>query len=31
VPRDADGLPLYVTSVLVAGRDYYDARDGARG
>ncbi|MEU8974482.1 hypothetical protein AB0D11_35330 [Streptomyces monashensis] len=31
VPRDADGLPLYVTSVLVAGRDYYDAQDGARG
>ncbi|MGN5379583.1 hypothetical protein BIV25_20660 [Streptomyces sp. MUSC 14] len=31
VPRDADGLPLYVTSVLVGGRDYYDAQDGARG
>ncbi|MFH9657786.1 hypothetical protein ACH4NF_15930 [Streptomyces sp. NPDC017248] len=24
--RDADGLPKYVTSVLVGGKDYYDYR-----
>ncbi|MER6565346.1 hypothetical protein ABT288_03960 [Streptomyces sp. NPDC001093] len=24
VPRDAEGLPLCVTSVLVGGKDYYD-------
>ncbi|MFD9221874.1 hypothetical protein ACFWDI_18115 [Streptomyces sp. NPDC060064] len=26
VPRDSDGLPLYVTSVLVGGESYYDYR-----
>lgn len=29
--RDTDGLPTYVTSVLVAGRDYYDYRYQKRG
>ncbi|MEU6510041.1 hypothetical protein [Streptomyces sp. NPDC046942] len=24
VPRDAEGLPVHVTSVLVGGEDYYD-------
>jgi hypothetical protein len=31
VPRDAGGLPSYVTSVLVGGRDYYGVRRGERG
>ncbi|WP_381805642.1 hypothetical protein [Streptomyces niveus] len=26
VPRDPEGLPLYITSVLVAGGDYYAYR-----
>ncbi|MGW2893177.1 hypothetical protein ACWDAO_00715 [Streptomyces sp. NPDC001212] len=26
VERDADGLPKYITSVLVAGKDYYNYR-----
>ncbi|MGJ5894674.1 hypothetical protein ACSCBZ_22350 [Streptomyces niveiscabiei] len=26
IERDADGLPAYVTSVLVAGKDYYNYR-----
>ncbi|MYX25447.1 hypothetical protein GTY75_01965 [Streptomyces sp. SID8381] len=26
VERDPDGLPTYVTSVLVGGKDYYDYR-----
>ncbi|MFG2263990.1 hypothetical protein [Streptomyces sp. NPDC048720] len=31
VERDADGLPRYVTSVLVGGTDYYDYRYEKRG
>ncbi|MEU8029686.1 hypothetical protein AB0C13_13795 [Streptomyces sp. NPDC049099] len=31
VPRDADGLPLCVTSVLVGGKDYYDFLSAGRG
>ncbi|MGW7816952.1 hypothetical protein ACWGLF_02240 [Streptomyces puniciscabiei] len=31
VPRDADGLPLCVTSVLVGGKDYYDFRCAGQG
>ncbi|HET6357135.1 hypothetical protein [Streptomyces sp.] len=26
VPRDSEGLPLYVTSVLIGGEGYYDFR-----
>ncbi|MFF9090358.1 hypothetical protein ACF1BE_28945 [Streptomyces sp. NPDC014991] len=26
VPRDAEGLPLSVTSVLVGGKDHYEYR-----
>ncbi|MFF8951519.1 hypothetical protein ACF09I_22390 [Streptomyces sp. NPDC014940] len=31
VQRDADGLPRYVTSVLVGGADYYNYRYEDRG
>jgi hypothetical protein len=31
VERAADGLPRYVTSILVAGTDYYDYRYEERG
>ncbi|MGX4688738.1 hypothetical protein [Streptomyces sp. JNUCC 63] len=31
VERDTDGLPRYVTSVLVAGKNYYDYRYENRG
>ncbi|MFI1369125.1 hypothetical protein [Streptomyces griseochromogenes] len=31
IPRDAEGLPRYVTSVLVGGKDYYDFRYENRG
>ncbi|MGA5042112.1 hypothetical protein ACPCA8_34580 [Streptomyces capoamus] len=31
VERDTDGLPRYVTSVLVGGKDYYDRGKQARG
>ncbi|MGW1469160.1 hypothetical protein ACWCPT_33035 [Streptomyces sp. NPDC002308] len=31
VERDADGLPAYVTSVLVGGENYYDYLQDARG
>ncbi|GGW62460.1 hypothetical protein GCM10010503_44710 [Streptomyces lucensis JCM 4490] len=31
VPRDAGGLPVYVTSVHVGGRDYYDHLRADRG
>ncbi|MGW3209444.1 hypothetical protein [Streptomyces sp. NPDC001135] len=31
IPRDAGGLPLYVTSVLVGGKDYYDFLHEGRG
>ncbi|MEU0004205.1 hypothetical protein ABZ079_07865 [Streptomyces sp. NPDC006314] len=30
VPRDAEGLPSSVTSVLVGGKDYYDHRYDSR-
>ncbi|MGW5201989.1 hypothetical protein [Streptomyces spiralis] len=31
VERDAEGLPKFVTSVLVGGKDYYDHRCEERG
>lgn len=31
VERDRDGLPAYVTSVLVGGEDYYDYLQSTRG
>ncbi|MER6027292.1 hypothetical protein [Streptomyces sp. NPDC001851] len=31
VPRDAEGLPVHVTSVLVGGKGYYDFRCAGRG
>jgi hypothetical protein len=31
VPRDADGLPLCVTSVLVGGTGYYDFLSADQG
>ncbi|MER6977532.1 hypothetical protein [Streptomyces carpinensis] len=31
VERDADGLPRFVTSVLVGGKDYYNYRYEKRG
>ncbi|MFF9427457.1 hypothetical protein [Streptomyces sp. NPDC014746] len=31
VPRNADGIPLHFTSVLVAGEKYYDYRYGDAG
>ena len=31
VERDSDGLPRYVASVLVGGKDYYNYRYEDRG
>lgn len=30
IPRDAEGLPVYVASVLVCGKDHYDFRRAGR-